>query len=225
MTKRILKISASQCKRDYLLPETKISLLLEKSINEMEEMLDWDQRPQLAHLQYPVLDYDQWKMLFWTRIIWEVIFGNNLAIHLKSCSWYLCQLSYVEKKLFPILCLGCCRVQWWLLFCDMRVVISVTPGLPSPLPALSPHWKSVALVVTQGMCPFLGLAVCLWPLCLMWPSLQHRSPAVSTSTSQLLITDPQSTSSFSSHGCLCWPLGSELAKCLLFAVSWREGKF
>lgn len=31
---------------------------LEKSINEVEEMLDWDQRPQITQLQYAVLDYD-----------------------------------------------------------------------------------------------------------------------------------------------------------------------
>lgn len=86
MINRISKTSTSQDKRDYLPPETKISLLLEKSINEMEEMLDWNQRPQMTQLQYPVLDYDQRQMLFWTRIIWEIIFGDNLTIHPKSCS-------------------------------------------------------------------------------------------------------------------------------------------
>lgn len=40
MINRILKISTSQDKRDYPPSETRISLLLEKYINEMEEMLD-----------------------------------------------------------------------------------------------------------------------------------------------------------------------------------------
>lgn len=120
-------------------------------------------------------------MLFWTRIIREIIFGDNSATHLKSCSWDLRQLSFVEKTRFPMSCLGCCRVKWWLLFCGVGVVISATAGLPSP-PPLSLLSRSVcrSLVVTQGVCPFPGPAVCLWTFCLVCTT----SPCVSTTTSR-----------------------------------------
>lgn len=127
-----------------------------------------DHRSPSPNIQSWIMTSDKW-----TRIIWKIIFGDNLATHLKSCSWYSRQLSFVEKNLFSILYLGCCTVKWWFLFCGVGVVISATAGLPSPPPAVPPQQQSVPLVVAQGMCPFPGPALCLWPFCLMRSTKQH----------------------------------------------------
>lgn len=119
-------------------------------------------------------------MIFWTRTIWEITSGDNLAIHLKSYSWYLWQLSFVEKKnfshfVFRLLQISMVLVLWCgsSEFCCSRTALT-TPSYASSEEVCAPcHTGQVSLP-----CP----AVCLWPFA---PRglLCTRSPCVNTSTS------------------------------------------
>lgn len=235
MINKILKISVSEDKRDYFPPETRISLF-------SGEVYKWSGGnawlgPETTNHPAPVCSLGLWLVTNVLLVkdnmgdnIWRQ-FGNSPKIlFLIPLTAEFCWQKSFSHSVFRLLQSSMMGLVLWCGssdFCHSRRALT-TPSCPSP-------GRSVPLVVMQGMCPFPGSAVCLWPCCLTWPPLQHQAeghlvwPPAFPTLSQLLITDPQSTSpqasSSSSHGHLCWPLGSKLAKYLLFAVSWREGKF
>lgn len=235
MVNRLLKTCTWQDEGDYLPLEAKTPVLQVKSINVSGGMLDGTTdhlAPLFGLWLWPVTNTVLDKHNMRDNTWWQ--FGNSPKIlFLTALTAKLC-----GEKDFPVLGVGRCGIEWWLSFCDVRLVISWLslhdyPHLPqlfllgwslchlsscrgsilslAPLSASGPsarysHHCGTRQLVTSCECNQLPLAFPALNLIITW-HFKH-----------LLVT--------STHGSLCWPLGTELAKCPWFAASWRwESKF
>ena len=153
--------------------------------------------------------------------VWQFTYNPALDTSDSKVTW--------RRGLIPVLEVGCCGVEWWLLFCDVRSVISWLLLHDCPhFPQLSLlNWSPCHLSLHGG--PILSL----WSLCFLPSPLQQVTscdcnhfpltfPALNLRSHG---TEPQASSCY----CQLWlsflTFGKWACKMSLMLSSWRwDGK-